>query len=344
MMKLAALTDYKGRFGSKHFDSPYRSGMDKEKLKFYFSQYNVALSFIPMSLAWSQVLPEFNHFIYTSSEDEGYLYKSYIEDIVLGLEKQGCRAIPGFIHLRANNNKGMMEFLRRETKDEKLNTIRTQFFGTMEELIQQKNNIDYPIVIKKAAGASGRGVFKAKNQNELNHVANLVSGSKSFLTDIKDWVRSKKHTGYVRDSVHRNKFIVQNFIPNLVNDWKVYWFNGELYLFFRPIFKHRDFVASGGGYDNYMYGEEAPRPEGFFEYVEHVMSFFKVPNASLDVAFDGEKFYLLEIQFLYFGTAGIPYSKGYYKKSNGKWSFLKEKREIEHVYAKSIADFLKDEN
>ena len=342
-MKLAALTDYKGRFGSKHFDQPYRSGMDKERLQAAFLTYGVELFFVPMSSAWEKMTEESRYFIYTSIEDDGYLYKSFIEDIVFGLMQKGFCPVPGFVHLRANNNKVVMEFLRKETGDERVNTIKTQFYGTFEELKNEMSGFSYPVVIKKAAGASGRGVYKANNPDELIKGAQLVSSSKSLLVDLKDWVRSKKHKGYELESRFRNKFITQSFIADLKNDWKVYWFNGEIYVFYRPIFAHRDFIASGGGYDNYFYGEEAHKPEGFFEFVTHVMSFFKVPHASMDIAFDGKQFHLLEIQFVFFGTAGIPYSKGYYKRVDGVWKFIQEKREIEEVYAKSVATFLKNE-
>lgn len=341
MMKLVALTDYKDRFGSKHFDNPYRSGMDKIKLRSYFAEYGIDLSYIPMSNAWSDFPKNQNCFIYTSSEDNGYLYKSYIEDIVLGLIQKGKRAVPEYIHLKANNNKGFMEFLRMNTGDEELNSIQTKFFGTTEEMM--KCEFHFPVVVKKAAGASGRGVFKASSMAELIKVSNTVAKSHSFWLDLKDWMRKRKHSGYIQDSRNRNKFVVQNFIPNLNNDWKVYWFCGEIYIFYRPILKHRDFIASGGGYDNYSYGEDAFRPSGLFEFVERVMAFFEVPHASLDIAYDGASFHLLEIQFVYFGTAGIPYSKGYYKKCNGEWIFQPEVREIEHVYAKAIASFIKHE-
>ncbi|MEN9334785.1 MAG: hypothetical protein RLY35_1965 [Bacteroidota bacterium] len=343
-MKLVALTDYKNRFGSKHFDIPYRSGMDKEKLKFHFKSFGLDLLFLPMSSAWSGFPQDVDYFIYTSIEDNGYLYKSYIEDVVLGLEQMGLKSVPNFPYLRANNNKGFMEFLRMSTKDAQLNTIRTQFYGTLEELTEHLDEFQFPVVIKKTAGASGRGVFKAKNVDELRKRALEVSSSSSFLLDLKDWVRSKRHSGYLRDSRNRNKFIVQNFIPDLENDWKIYWFHGEVYIFYRPVFAHRDFIASGGGYDNYSYGEDAYKPDGLFEYVDHIMSYFKVPHASLDIAFDGKAFHLLEIQFLYFGTAGIPYSKGYYIKDGGKWKYVEGKREIEEVYSKSVATFVLNES
>jgi hypothetical protein len=217
MVKLLALTDYKGRFGSKHFDHPYRSGMDKEKLQAAFRTYGVELFFMPMSSVWQKITRETKFFIYTSSEDDGYLYKSYIEDIVFGLAQKGYVPIPGIAHLRANNNKGMMEFLRQATGDERINTINTQFFGTIEELKNEMPAFSYPVVIKKAAGASGRGVYKASNPEELLKAAQLVSSSKSLLLDLKDWLRSKRHKGYQLDSRFRNKFIKQNFIPDFKN-------------------------------------------------------------------------------------------------------------------------------
>ena len=38
MKEIIALMDYKSKFGSKHFDTPYRSGMDKKKLAAYFRE------------------------------------------------------------------------------------------------------------------------------------------------------------------------------------------------------------------------------------------------------------------------------------------------------------------
>ena len=129
-------------------------------------------------------------------------------------------------------------------------------------------------------------------------------------------------------------------IQGLKNDWKVYFFYGKIYVFYRPVFEHRDFRASGGGYDNYLYDENAPKPEGFFEFVKKITTYFNVPNASLDIAYDGTNFHLIEMQFLYFGTAGIPYSKGYYFEEAGKWNFKEDKSSIEKVYVGSIIDFI----
>ncbi len=110
------MTDYKNRFGSRHFDKPYRSGFDQQVLAKYFSQHNINPKFINLSDVNFRKNNFTNQFIlYTSSEDEGYFYKSYIEDIVLGLQLSGARVIPDFKYLRANNNKVFMEILRDQS-------------------------------------------------------------------------------------------------------------------------------------------------------------------------------------------------------------------------------------
>lgn len=341
MLKIIALTDYKNKFGSKHFDSPYRSGMDKEKLKIYFNDLGLEIEF----RKFHEVTSNLNTLkgkivLYTSSEDIGYYYKSFIEDNVLALELAGSIAIPTYKHLRANNNKVFMELLRKDINESEQLTAFS--FGSLNDFLSFKNNISYPCVFKTSEGASGTGVFLAKTEKELIKIIkrnNKVSNPKE---NIKDYLRSKKHKGYLKEDIYRRKFIVQQFIPNLKNDWKLYVFGKMLYVFNRPIQRGRGIIASGGGYDNYLYGPNANSPEGLFDYAYSFFLKLNVPHASLDIAYDGQKFYIIEFQSLYFGTAGIPYSKGYYLKQKDKWDFVNDNLEIENVFAKSIHWFLNE--
>ncbi|HUT43285.1 MAG TPA: hypothetical protein VMW95_03020, partial [Desulfobacterales bacterium] len=311
-MKIIALTDYKVRFGSKHFDQPYRSGMDKEFLAQCFNDLGCELEFVKLAdVDFSEKWRKRNTIIYTSIEDLNYFYKSYIEDVILALQEMGNLLIPNYIYLKANNNKVFMEMLRISTRDQKINSKRSYAFGCKEDLMMKIDGIRFPAVIKTAEGSSGSGVFLVKNEKELIKKVERIASTKNILYDLKDLLRPIKHRGYIRDSVYRKKFVVQEFIPGLKNDWKVYCFGGKIYIFYRPIFKKRGFRASGGGYDNYFFGEKAPKPEGIFNFCKHIIGLFNVPNASLDIAYDGSAFHLLEFQFLYFGTAGIPYSNGY---------------------------------
>ncbi|HWY11251.1 MAG TPA: hypothetical protein VN026_08000 [Bacteroidia bacterium] len=341
MRKIIALIDYKNKFGSKHFDKPYRSGLDKDLLSELFKKNSWEIEFKQFTeVLNNNGLDKESFYIYTSSEDENYLYKSFIEDVVLYLEIAGCKVIPSYKYFRANNNKVFMELLRNSTADPKLLTIRSMVFGTKEEVLEIMKSIKFPVILKTAEGAGGTGVFKVSNESELLKVVNKISSSKKLLSDLKEMGRAIKHKGYIKESRYRNKFIMQNMLEGLKNDWKVYFFYDKLYVFYRPILKDRDFIASGGGYDNYLYDEAAPKPDGFFEFIKEVIKHFDVPHASLDIAFDGKNFHLIEMQFLYFGTAGIPYSKGYYSIKNNKVEFIQGKLSIEEVYANSIMKFI----
>jgi glutathione synthase/RimK-type ligase-like ATP-grasp enzyme len=341
MKTIIGLTDYKGKFGSKHFDNPYRSGLDKKFLKTLFEQAGYNLIFYRFDEIITKNIPITDiPVIYTSSEDDGYFYKSYIEDIIYSLELAGARIIPKYQYLKANNNKVFMELLRRNCKSKNVNSIKSLPFGCLEELNKNIDLISYPIVIKKAEGASGSGVYKAENKEELISKIKKISRSKNLRFEIRDLLRSFRHKNYIRESRYRRKYIIQEFIPNLLNDWKVYIMGKRYYIFYRPIFKHRGFRASGGGYDNYLYDENAPKPEGIFDFAKELVTLFDCPHFSLDIAFDGEKFHLIEFQFLYFGTAGIPYSKGYYANTNNTWVFIEDNSSIESVYSESIINFL----
>ena len=113
MKKILMLTDYKGNFTSKYDAVPYRSGMNKDLLKKYFEKngYKIVIKkFSDINFREENV--EGQSIIYPSSEDNHRFYKSYIEDIILGLEVKGAHLIPKHNYLRAHDNKVFMEILR----------------------------------------------------------------------------------------------------------------------------------------------------------------------------------------------------------------------------------------
>lgn len=340
MIDIVLLTDYKKNFGSKHFDEPYRSGFDKEKLIQYFRECGHET----IVRQFSKV--DFKNFdlgdkviLYTSTEDIGYFYKSYIEDIVYGCEINGSKVIPSYKFLKANNNKVFMEILRQE-KLRDLGYIDANYFGTMEECLDSLDSKDTPRVIKLAEGASGKNVDLAMSRKELQSKLTKMSRTKDVYYDLWDFGRSLRHKGYKRESLYRKKFIIQDFVPKLKNDWKVYIFYDSYFIFYRPIFKKRKFKASGGGYDNYFYGKKARIPDGIFDFAKKISKRLNVPQLSLDIAWDGNEFYLIEFQAVYFGTAGIPYSNEYFKQISGVWQAVEHPKDQELFYAHSIANYI----
>ena len=78
------LTDYKGNFGSHWKADPYRSGFDLKLVKNEFNKngYKIIIT------SFEEIInnnKEINGIVlYTSTEDIGYHYKDFIEDIIYG--------------------------------------------------------------------------------------------------------------------------------------------------------------------------------------------------------------------------------------------------------------------
>lgn len=333
--KIVLLTDYKNKFGLKWDAVPYRSGMDKERLKSYFEDYGYEVKFTRMAnLDITNLELENTIFLYTSSEDLDYKYKNYIEDIVLGLEDRGALIIPGYKYLRANNNKVFMEILKKSRLN---NDLTSHYYGSLEDV--DFNEITYPIVFKKAEGAISQGVALARNGLELKKIIKSQCATKNFRENIKDYLRKYKRPGYTRESLHRNKFILQEFIPNLEFDLKILIFGDKYYIFQRPVRKN-DFRASGSGVDNYIYGSKVEFPQEILNYASEIFTSLDLPNLSIDIAYNESDIFLLEFQALYFGTVGITKSDGYYSKNGNEWVFENADDNPEKVYVDSINYYL----
>lgn len=341
MKNIILLTDYKNNFGQKYTANPYRSGMDKELLREYFSDFGFKVQFQNMSkIDFNSSAIAGETYIYTSSEDVGYHYKNFIEDIVLGIEQKGGIIIPGYKYLRANNNKVYMEILRKCLQLPNTKLIQSQYFGTLEEMLDVSDTVGYPIVFKLSEGSSGSNVELAHSKSELESIIKKYSRTRNLKKDLRDFVRAIKRSGYKKESLFRKKYILQSFIPNLQNDWKVYVFHDKYFTFYRPVFKHRKFKASGGGYKNYHFGLNSKLPDGLLDFAKNVFKNLNVPNASLDIGYDGKTFYLFEFQCIYFGNAGIIYSDEYFMLKDGKWNFYKNDKNIEKTYVESIVKYI----
>lgn len=341
---IIALFDYRESFGSKWLSQPYRSGFDKAYLSELFLQHGYQLDFknfceIDFSKNWENQIV-----LYTSSEEYGYYYKKFIEDTVGGLALAGANLIPGINLLRANNNKVFMEIVRQVCLPEKLKTIHAQYFGTFEESFKaiQNKKISFPCVIKIAEGAMSRGVFLASSEEEYLKITKRISKTFSASVWLKELLRSKKYDGYIKESLHQQKFIVQPFIKDLKNDWKVLIYGNKYYILKRSI-RPNDFRASGSGY-NYSAGSEAGFPLEMLPLVKEFYEAMDVPNLSIDFAFDGTNGYILEFQGIHFGTSTHYRSKDYYEYQNGQWEIKNNELDQEQLYVYSIVNYLNSKN
>jgi hypothetical protein len=332
-----ALIDYNGNFESKYNAIPYHSGMDKSLLEKYFSECNYQIVFVKFAEVINYP-PDFwtgKPVIYNSSEDTGYHYKDFIEDIIYYLELSGGIMIPSYRYLKANNNKVFMELLRHQLNNGIFNNLKSKVFGTIEEVNEVKAALNYPQVFKQAAGAMSEGVGIAKNQKDLISKLKQISRTPDYFRELWEIGRTFKYKDYKKESRFRKKFILQDFIPGLSGDYKVLVFSNKFYILKRSV-KKGDFRASGSGLRKF----EKEIPEGLLDFAANISEILDVPNASLDVAFDGKTFFLVEFQCLYFGSFTLSFSKFHWIRKNNQFELIESKSDLELEYAHSIAAYL----
>jgi hypothetical protein len=183
-----------------------------------------------------------------------------------------------------------------------------------------------------------RGVSKADNAEGLIRQAAKFSRSFSFRHNLKELLRKLKYRDkYIKESFYRSKFIVQNLIQGLKNDWKVLVYGNRCYALRRDN-RDNDFRASGSG--KFHFSKDLPA--GMLDFAFSVRKHFNVPHISLDIGFDGKRFHLIEFQFLYFGTTTLEKALFYFKFENNKWEIVESKSNLEEVFVQSIVEFLEN--
>lgn len=336
-MKINVLTDYRGWFCSSVlvYKQTGIVSMDIDKLKAYALDESLELYFIQYSEIDLKRDYSGQCFIYTSSEDPELKYKSYFEDVLYALHRKGAILLPEWRYMRAHHNKALMEMLRDVDLAEIDTGIHSRIFGCYEEFFQCIDEIRFPCVFKTAEGAGSKGValFNDKEQAQkllkelnINHKASLKE---------KLWLSIRRIKPSTIHSNYRNKFVIQNFIQGLSGDFKVLVFGDKYYALSRKN-RDNDFRASGGGRLNY----EPELPNGIFDFAKSVYDALNVPILSLDIAFDGNRFYLIEFQCLHFGTATLEYSTHYHCLENGKWVRRDEMSVLEKEFIHSLKNYL----
>jgi hypothetical protein len=271
--------------------------------------------------------------LYQSSEDRDLFYKSYIEDILLGLQIQGARLIPDFYAFRAHHNKVFMEIMRDLNPNQQIKNISSKGFGALEEFKNDLPNHTGPVVMKPAAGWGSQGVRLLKSDPEKIKHAEKISRSIHWVDALKNLYRDYRYPFYAKRSNHRQKFIAQTFVPGLSNDYKVLVYAEKYYTLMRRNRKD-DFRASGSGLFEFPPLEALP--PGLLDFARSVFNSFSVPIISLDIACDEKAFYLLEFQFLQFGTYTLIKSPFYALKENDDWRMVKATSNLEEEFVNSV--------
>jgi hypothetical protein len=278
--------------------------------------------------------------IYTSSEDAGLRYKSFIEDVLLTLHQLGATILPRYELLRAHHNKTMMEGLRYSYFPDEAAALGTKIFGAFDD-IKDASVIkgEFPKVIKAAEGAGSVSVALAANPAELlSKLRRLSRGAPPYKEVLREIGKRLLRKGWQPRSLRREKFIVQNMIPNLKGDFKVLVFGDRFYVLSR---KNRpdDFRASGSGLFSYEIPAEVDL-SALLDFSRKCFETIGAPTLSIDVAFDGTKFWTVEFQAVHFGTLTAEKSPHYHIRNAGTWKTVAEDCVIEAVYVEAIAKYI----
>jgi glutathione synthase/RimK-type ligase-like ATP-grasp enzyme len=302
----------------------------------YFKEREVTLEVLPLK-ELSLKIDIKDSIIFTLSSQKPY-HKQYIDDIVEVLSLNNNILIPSKNILRCHENKGYQEYYKKIVGIDSLNGY--YFNNDTVDYKYINKTYSFPLVLKQIDGSGSRGVRLIKSEKELKKEVNSfkVSTHVRFMIYCRENIFrflklkfSEKKLNYYKD---HSSFIIQEFVPNLRFDYKVLIFFDKYYVLKRNI-NENDFRASGSGNFEFVDIEDS-----LLEYSKDIFEKLNEPFMSLDVCFDGDKYYLIEYQGIHFGPYTQIYSKGFYQKNSEKWDFIEEKVSLEEDLAYSLFNYL----
>ncbi len=310
--------------------------MDIERLCDSFATHGLLVKRMSHAEACEDLGPQWRDrlVVYQSAEDPNLEYRSYVEDVVLGLELLGARVIPGFRFLRAHHNKVFGEILVRVHGGSLAVRPRTRCFGCFEEF--EATAMPPPVVVKRSDGAGSSGISLATTPRRAEIVARRISRSPGWLDMMKEHAKRRLRRGYVPFSLHRRKFLVQEFLPGMTHDFKVLCYGRRLFVLRRDV-RPRDFRASGSGRFSWP---EAP-DTGLLNFAFALHDRFGAPCCSLDIASTGSGLRLLEAQFVVFGPLTAEASRWHFQRSEEGWRKVDGPVVLEDVFADCVVEHAK---
>jgi len=271
-------------------------------------------------------------------------YKIFAEDVLLYLQAQGNRLVPSIHIARSLENKGYQELYKRLRGIKSLTAL---YIAKPSEL--DAKSLTYPVVFKSTTGFGSSGVQLVQTPEGLRHATRAESYF--TLSQVPKIIRSK--IGYfVRKYLLGRKnlrpygdyyspmkrFVLQQFIPNLSFDYKVLVYQERAFVLKRSV-ADDDFRASGSE----KFAFEDP-PDGLLDYARSLLRQFDEPYLSLDICFDGSKFYLIECQGVHFGPYTLLNAPKHYVWNGAEWGVEYGCADLEEVTAESLVLYIAQSN
>lgn len=362
MSDILIITDNSGKLFNKYVgpgEEHKREGVNINLIKRLFEEYGHCVKVIRVSEMDFSLDYKGHYVLYTSSEARGGVYKDYIENILLYLEKSGAYLIPSIYYFRAHHNKSFQEMMRKRFSETDLKCPRSIIIDDFDSLYDHLNSINYPVVLKMSKGSGSEGVVKVAGKKEL-----LSYAKKMMLIRYRDyhdikrfWTNSIKvvwllkegikkilglpTTFLQKDTIYCNSIIIQDFIKNLSGDYKILFFENHYYVLYRENRKD-DFRASGSG--RFIFPESVEEIEDILDFAEKATAEIAMPCISMDIARSEEGCVLIEYQCVYFGNYTMQYSKWYYARERGIWKQHEAEYEIEEEYCRAVHQYIAKRN
>lgn len=249
---------------------------------------------------------------------------------------QGAILIPEFPKFRAHHNKVFMEILRSIHYSASVKGIASHGYGTIEEFACDIGLQPEKVVIKPAAGVRSSGVRLVEGHAAQLRYARRLSSSFHVVEFMKRLVNSIIRKNYPKKSLHRRKFIVQEFLPGLDGDYKILVYGEKYYVLERKNRKD-DFRASGSG----KFTFPVSSPSELLNFARDIFTSFQVPFISMDIAKCKSQYVLLEFQFLCFGNYTLERSEFYFTRSGEiGWQKIEETPDLEREFVASVVRYI----
>ena len=246
------------------------------------------------------------HEVYDKKIENGYIFysfsqkeelRNYIVDVIYFLSNKNT-VIPSFELLKCHENKGFQELYKKQLG---INSLSSIYLNSINNVA----NDAFPVVLKTVDGSNGKGVFLANNERELTKIVQKIELKMTVLQKIdllrRKYFRKKKnysvypnynnrkdyyqYKDYIRNE---KRFVLQQFIPKLTFDYRVLALYDKYYVMKRHT-KEGDFRASG----TKLFDFNVEKNQELLNYAKNIFDKIKTPMLSMDIAFDGDQYYLI---------------------------------------------------
>ncbi len=265
--------------------------------------------------------------VYTSSDERNI--RAYLIDVMYFVSKK-CNIIPSYDMLMSHENKGFQELFRNELD---FGNLRGNYFFDLDDA-----KLAIPKVLKSVTGAGSSGVYLVKKQDEIADIKDkhFAVSKKRKVIKLQRKFKLQSDEYSIYDYRHKgfNRFVEQDFIPNLTHDFKILVFGDRYYSLKRNIRKG-DFKASGSN----LFEHVMPSVE-VLNYAKSVFETIDNPYASLDIAQSTNDCHLIEYQGTNFSPGTLLKAPNRFLCKNGEWLKEKNDKDLEANYAHALNLFV----